>query len=109
MVLTRTTQGNLGFPHIVVTFLKVECYAYNKFSTDSSVKSLAIKDRLLDRSLIYIKNNRGPKIDCWSTPASTSDHQDDWPFKKTLWNLFVRSSQSISVVDQTFLRIQFIN
>ena len=48
----------------------------------SSAKSLAIDDRFLDKSLIYTKNNRGPKIDLWGTPASTGDHEDDWPFKK---------------------------
>ena len=48
----------------------------------SSAKSLAIDDRFLDKSLIYTKSNRGPKIDLWGTPASTGDHEDDWPFKK---------------------------
>ena len=46
-------------------------------------------ERFLDRSLIYTKNNRGPKIDPWGTPASTGDHED-WPFNKSLWNLFDR-------------------
>ena len=29
-------------------------------------------------------------IDPWGTPASTGDLEDDWPFNKTLWNLFDR-------------------
>ena len=56
----------------------------------SSVNCLAVDNRFLDRSLIYTKNNRGPKIAPWGMPASTGDHEDDWPFNKTLWNLFDR-------------------
>ena len=56
----------------------------------SSEKSLAVDNAFLDTSLIYTKNNRGPKIDLWGIPASTSDHEDDWPFNKTLWNPFMR-------------------
>ena len=55
-----------------------------------STKSLAVDDRSLDKSLIYTKNNRGPKIDPWGMPASTGDHEDDWPFNRALWNLFDR-------------------
>ena len=54
----------------------------------SSAKSLAVDDRFLDKSLIYTKNNRGPKTDPWGTPASAGYHEDDWPFNKALWNLF---------------------
>ena len=56
----------------------------------SSAKSLAVPDRFLDRPLIYTKNHRGPKIDPWGTPASTGDHEDEWPFNKALWSLFDR-------------------
>ena len=55
-----------------------------------SAKSLAVGDRFLDKSLIYTKNNRGPKIDPWGTPASTGDHENGWPFNKNLRNLFDR-------------------
>ena len=43
----------------------------------SSTKNLAVDDRSLDKSLIYTKNNRGPKIDPRGMPASTGDHEDD--------------------------------
>ena len=56
----------------------------------SSAKSLVVDDRFLDKSLIYTENNRGPKTDPCSTPASTGDHEDEWPFNKTLWDLFDR-------------------
>ena len=32
--------------------------------------------------------NRGPKTKPWGTLASTVFHDDVWPFKTTLWNLF---------------------
>ena len=56
----------------------------------SSAKSLAVDDRFLDKSLIYTKNNRGPKKDPWGTPVNTGDHEDHWPFNKTIWDLFDR-------------------
>ena len=56
----------------------------------SSTKSLAIDDRFFDRSMIYTKNNREPKIDPSGMPTSTGDHDNGWPFNKTLWKLFVR-------------------
>ena len=56
----------------------------------SSAKSLAVYNRFLDRSLICTKNNRGPKAEPWGMPASISDHEDEWPCNKNLWNLFVK-------------------
>ena len=56
----------------------------------SSAKSFAVEERLLLRSFIYIKKRRGPKMDPWGTPAVTGSHLDDWPFKTTLWNLWLR-------------------
>ena len=50
----------------------------------TSAKSSVVNDRFLARSLIYTKNVRGPKIDLWSMPASAGNHEDDWPFNKTL-------------------------
>ena len=29
-------------------------------------------------------------MDHWGTPAVTGSHVDDWPFKTTLWNLWLR-------------------
>ena len=55
----------------------------------SSAKGLTADDWFSDRSLIYTKNDRGHKIfDGMLTSAG--DHDSDWPFNKTLWNLFVR-------------------
>ena len=66
---------------------------------------MTVDDRFLDRSLIYTKNNRGPKIDPWSMLPSTGDHEDDWAFNKTLWNYLIGSSQCILVVGWAFLKI----
>ena len=41
---------------------------------------------------IYIRNRSGLKIDPWGTPALTSAHEENWPFKSTLCLLFFRKS-----------------
>ena len=38
-----------------------------------SANSLAVVERLWLRSFMYIEIKSGPKIDPWSTPASTGD------------------------------------
>ena len=40
----------------------------------SSAKSLTVEVTLSDKSLIYTKKNRGPKMDPFGTPAGTSDY-----------------------------------
>ena len=40
----------------------------------SSAKSLAVEVILSDKSLIYTKKNRGPKMEPFGTPASTSHY-----------------------------------
>ena len=58
----------------------------------SSANSLAFEDNPSDKSLIYIKNNNGPSIEPWGTPALTSDQPETCPFNKTLRFLFSRKS-----------------
>ena len=53
----------------------------------SSGKIFMLHSRFAGMSLIEIRNNRGPKIEPWGTPASTFCHSDAWPFKTTLWSL----------------------
>ena len=58
----------------------------------SSANSLAFEDNPSDKSLIYIKNNNGPSMEPWGTPALTSDQSAICPFNKTLCFLFLRKS-----------------
>ena len=51
----------------------------------SSANSFTVDERLLPR-LIYIRKNSGPKLEPWGISASIGDHEDAWPFKRTLWN-----------------------
>ena len=51
----------------------------------SSAKSLTLELKPLDKSLIQIKNSKGPRIDPWGTPALTFAHEECWPFNTTLW------------------------
>ena len=71
----------------------------------SSTKSLAVDDRSLDKSLIYTKNNRGPKID----PEACQLALVTMKMTDHLTGLFeiylIGSSQWILVVDSIFLGI----
>ena len=53
----------------------------------SSTKSLTFEVSLSGKSLIWIKNNKGPKIEPWGIPVLSCDHFEVWPYRKTLWNL----------------------
>ena len=44
----------------------------------------------LVRSLMYIKKNKGSKIEPFWTPASTRVQAEVWLFSTTLWSLFFR-------------------
>ena len=44
----------------------------------------------LARSLMYIKKNKGPKIEPCGTPTSTGVHEEIWPFSTTLWSVLFR-------------------
>ena len=46
----------------------------------SSAKSLVLEDKPSAKSLIYIKNNNGPKMEPWGTPALILVHEEDCPF-----------------------------
>ena len=58
----------------------------------SSANSLHSILRPSDKSLIYLKNNKCPRIDPWGTPALTSAQDERWPFKTTLCFLLRRKS-----------------
>ena len=50
----------------------------------SSAKSLVVDGNPQVRSLIYIKENKGPKTDPWGVPVETYTQDKDWPFGTTL-------------------------
>ena len=56
----------------------------------SSTKSLSVVDRSSDRSLMQIKNNSGPSMEPWGTPASIVTQGEAYPFKTTLCFLKLR-------------------
>ena len=49
-------------------------------SNESSAKSLTFEFKPLGKSLMQIKNSKGPRIDPWGTPTLTSAHYECWPF-----------------------------
>ena len=50
----------------------------------SSAKSLVLEDKRSAKSLIYIKNNNGPRMEPRGTPAVTLVHEENCPFNTTL-------------------------
>ena len=58
----------------------------------SSAKSLTVEVIFSDKSLIYTKKNRGPKMDPCGTPALTCNQFDYYPFSITRWNLLLREN-----------------
>ena len=59
-------------------------------SQKTSANSLTFEDNPSDESLRYIKNNNGPSMDPWGTPALTSDQLETCPFNRTLCFLFLK-------------------
>ena len=56
----------------------------------SSAKSLILEDKPLAKSLIDIKNDNGPRMELWGTPALTLVHEEDCPFNTSLYFLYVK-------------------
>ena len=56
----------------------------------SSAKSVVLEDKPLAKSLIHIKNNNGPRMESWGTPALTLAHKEDCPFNKIVCFLFAK-------------------
>ena len=52
-----------------------------------SAKGLAFVDRSSERSLMQIKNNSGPSMDSWGTPASILVQWKTYPLKTTCYFL----------------------
>ena len=64
----------------------------------SSANNLHLLLMSFDKSLIYITNNKGPKIDPCCTPARTSAQGEHWPLKTTSCFLALRKSAKILII-----------
>ena len=54
-------------------------------------KILVRENKASAKSLIYIKNNNGPKMEPWGAPALTLVHEEDYPLNTTHCFLFVKN------------------
>ena len=70
--LSSSTSMSYTLQFIAV---KIVSSAQSSTSTDG-------QDR--GRSLIYIRNNNGPRMEPWGTPVVTLCHSDKYPFASTL-------------------------
>ena len=57
----------------------------------SSANNFCSLLRSFDQSLIYIANNRGPRVEPWGTPTRVSTQNENLPFKITLCFCWSRS------------------
>ena len=57
-----------------------------------SAKSLVLDDEPSAKSLMYIKNNNGPRVEPWGVPALTLVHEEDYPFNTTFCFLCVKKN-----------------
>ena len=60
-----------------------------------SAKRLVFEDNPSDRSLIYIRNNNGPRMEPWGTPALTSHQTSQTLVHLTKFFLFYFSDSHI--------------
>ena len=59
-------------------------HTHNEKSEVSSSDNSGFVVRLSDQSLIYIRNNKGPRIEPRGAPVSTLAHVEHWSFRATL-------------------------
>ena len=64
----------------------------------SSANNLHLLLISFDESLIYIKNNKDPKMDLCGTPSWMSAQDYHWSFKTTLCFLSLRKSSKILII-----------
>ena len=64
----------------------------------SSANSLHSLLRPSDKSLTYIKNNKGPRMDSWRRPVLVSAQYEHWIFKTTLCFLLRRKSRKMLMI-----------
>ena len=63
----------------------------------SSANNSAMELSPSGRSITYIKNNRGPRMDPCGTPVLIGSQLDSWPFNNTLWKLLERWERLVSL------------
>ena len=61
----------------------------------SSANNLNSFLRPFGKSLTYIKNKRGPRMEFWGTPTRISTQEEHWSFKTILCFLLVKKSFSL--------------
>ena len=71
----------------------------------SSTNSLALLIKSSERPLKYVKNNNSPSIDPWVTAASILLHEENCPFKATIF--FQEFKKSYLMISNRLPEIQF--
>jgi len=106
-VLSQFSVNKLLWNHLFISLSISQVLNSNSISLWFTVKKdvssankigLNLSDTLLERSLMYIRNNNGPRTKPCGTPCCTSSHLEKYPFEllwafmTTLWYLLNRIS-----------------
>ena len=78
------------FKSLFSSFAEVVMSCVTENRDASSANNFALEDRAPDKSFMYIKNNNGPKMEPWRTPAVTFCYSDVWPLRRTLCFLWLK-------------------
>ena len=88
-------QSLIIFKSLLTSLAEVLASWATKNKEASSAKNLHSLSRPFGKSLTYIKNRWGPRMEPCSTPGRISTQDAPWPFKTTLCFLLVDKSFSI--------------
>ena len=91
-----------SFTNFLYIMIKIICWSINVMNYRKQrcviSKQFAFTFNIIWWILIYIKNNKGPKMDLHGTPSWMSAQDYHWPFKTTLCFLSLRKSSKILII-----------
>ena len=71
-----TAHSPIFFKSLFRSVFEASIFLTTEKSEVLSANNLGFDAKFSDKSLIQIKNNRGPRIEPWGTPASTLAHEE---------------------------------
>ena len=88
----------INFKSLLISLAEVLTSWTTENKEVSSANYLHSLLRPFDKSLTYIKNERGPRMESCGTPARISTQEEHWPFKTTCCFLFLLVKKSFIVL-----------
>ena len=82
-IISRSSVRLLVLSSLLLTTEKKEVSSANNLTLDFNPPG---------KLLIYIRKNKGPKMDPWGTPPSIGWQFEHWPFRRILWDLSAKNA-----------------